>query len=138
MTGKVTSFYLNDSSNRIYCHTDYVSDTAALYGECIRGYHNEGKYYLTQNETDLAYYKKRMQRLFSKAKPLMKTYRTADKDAFFCFEDSEALSGGTRFNILSCLSIRYLKMFWKVCWKTILLEKKTRQMSETICSGKGK
>ena len=105
MTGKVTSFYLNDSSNRIYCHTDYVSDTAALYGECIRGYHNEGKYCLTQNETDLAYYKKRVQRLFSKAKPLMKTYRTADKDAFFCFEDSEALSGGTRFNILSSLPI---------------------------------
>ena len=105
MTGKVTSFYLNDSSNRIYCHTDYVSDTAALYGECITGYHNEGKYCLTQNETDIAYYKKRMQRLFSKAKPLMKTYKTEDKDAFFCFEDSEALSGGTRFNILSSLPI---------------------------------
>ena len=105
MTGRVTSFYLNDSSNRIYCHTDYVSDNAVLYGECIRGYHNEGKYCLTQNETDLAYYKKRVQRLFSKAKPLMKTYKTEDKDAFFCFEDSEALLGGTRFNILSSLPI---------------------------------
>ena len=103
MTGKVTSYYLTDPSNRIYCHTDYVSDTAVLSGECIRGFHDEGKYCLTQSETDLAYYKKRVQRLFSKAKPLMKTYRTEDQDAFFCFEDSEALSGGTRRNILSSL-----------------------------------
>lgn len=103
MTGKVTSFYLTDTSNRIYCHTDYMSDTAALSGECIRGYHDEGKYCLTQNEADLVYYKKRAQRLFSKAKPLMKTYRTEDQEAFFCFEDSEALSGGTRRNILSSL-----------------------------------
>ena len=103
MTGKVTSYYLTDSSNRIYCHTDYVSDTAALSGECIRGFHGEGKYCLTQSETDLTYYKKRVQRLFSKAKPLIKTYRAEDQDAFFCFEDSEALSGGTRRNILSSL-----------------------------------
>ena len=105
MTGKITSFYLPDVSNRIYCHTDYVSDNAALYGECIRGYHNEGKYCLTQGETDLAYYKKRVRRLFSKAKPLMKTYRTENQDAFFNFEDSEVLSGGTRCNVLSSLPI---------------------------------
>ena len=105
MTGKVTSFYLPDASNRIYCHTDYVSDTAVLYGECIRGYHNEGKYCLTQSEIDLAYYKKRVRRLFSKAKPLIKTYRAENQDAFFHFEDSEVLSGGTRCNILSSLPI---------------------------------
>ena len=105
MTGKVTSFYLPDASNRIYCHTDYVSDTAVLSGECIRGYHNEGKYYLTQSQTDLAYYKKRVRRLFSKAKPLMKTYKAEDRDAFFHFEDSEGLSGGTRINVLSSLPV---------------------------------
>ena len=103
MTGKVTSFYLNDSSNRIYCHTDYVSDTVALSGECIRGFHSEGKYCLTQCETDLAYYKKRSQRLFSKAKPLIKTFRAGNKADFYGFEDSEALSGETRRNILSSL-----------------------------------
>ena len=105
MTGKVTSFYLPDASNRIYCHTDYVSDTAVLSGECIRGYHNEGKYCLTQSQTELAYYKKRVRRLFSKAKPLMKTYRTENQEAFFHFEDSEVLSGGTRCNLLSSLPI---------------------------------
>ena len=105
MTGKVTSFYLPDTSNRIYCHTDYVSDTAVLYGECIRGYHNEGKYCLTQSQTDLAYYKKRVRRLFSKAKPLMKTYRTEDPDAFYRFEDSEVSSGGTRCNLHSSLPV---------------------------------
>ena len=103
MTGKVTSYYLTDSSNRIYCHTDYVSATAALSGECIRGFHDEGKYCLTQSEADLAYCKKRVQRLFSKAKPLMKTYRAENKAEFFSFEDSEVLSGGTRLNILSSL-----------------------------------
>ena len=103
MTGKVTSFYLTDSSSHIYCHTDYVSDTAVLSGECIRGFHSEGKYCLTQSETDIVYYKKRAQRLFSKAKPLMKTYRSENKAEFFSFEDSEALSGETRRNILSSL-----------------------------------
>ena len=105
MTGKVTSYYLPDASNRIYCHTDYVSDTAVLYGECIRGYHNEGKYFLTQSETDMAYYKKRVRRLFSKAKPLLKTYRTEDQDAFYHFEETEGLAGGTRRNLLSSLPI---------------------------------
>lgn len=105
MTGKVTSLYLPDASNRIYCHTDYVSDTVALYGECIRGYHNEGKYCLTQDETDLAYYKKRVRRLFSKAKPLMKTYRAEDRAAFYRFEDAEASSGGTRCNLHSSLPV---------------------------------
>ena len=103
MTGKVTSFYLTDTSNRIYCHTDYMSDTAALSGECIRGYHDEGKYCLTQNEADLVYYKKRAQRLFSKAKPLIKTFRAGNKADFYGFEDSEILSGGTRRSILSSL-----------------------------------
>lgn len=105
MTGKVMSFYLPDASNRIYCHTDYVSDTTVLYGECIRGYHNEGKYCLTQSEVDLAYYKRRGQRLFSKAKPLVKTYRAEDQYAFFCFEDVESTSGGARCNIFSSLPI---------------------------------
>ena len=105
MTGKVTSYYLPDASNRIYCHTDYVSDTAVLYGECIRGYHNEGKYFLTQSETDMAYYKKRVRRLFSKAKLLLKTYRTEDQDAFYHFEETEVLTGGTRRNLLSSLPI---------------------------------
>ncbi len=105
MTGKVTSFYLPDASNRIYCHTDYVSDTAVLYGECIRGYHNEGKYCLTQSDTELAYYQKRIRRLFSKTKPLVKTYRTEDKEAFNHFENSEGLSGGARINVLSSLPV---------------------------------
>ena len=105
MTGKVTSFYLSDASNRVYCHTDYASDNVVLYGECIRGYHDEGKYCLTQDETDLAYYKRRVHRLFSKAKPLVKTYRTEDQESFFSFEESEALSGGTRCNMLSSLPI---------------------------------
>ena len=105
MTGKVTSFYLPDASNRIYCHTDYVSDNVALYGECITGYHNEGKYCLTQSETDLDYYKRRARRLFSKAKPLVKTYRAENQESFFNFENSEVLSGGTRYNLHSSLPI---------------------------------
>ena len=105
MTGKVTSFYLPDASNRIYCHTDYVSDNAALYGECITGYHNEGKYCLTQSETDLDYYKRRAQRLFSKAKPLVKTYRAENQESFFNIENSEVLSDGTRYNLHSSLPI---------------------------------
>ena len=45
------------------------------------------------------------EQLLELAKPLMKTYRTEDQDAFFRFEDSEGLSGGTRCNLLSSLPI---------------------------------
>lgn len=101
MTGKISPYYLNYQDESIFCHTDYSAPMIALSGECIRGFHNEGKYYLTQNRKEIAYYRKRAEHLFSKAKPLMEIYQLDDQEKFYSFEDAAASSGGTRRNILS-------------------------------------
>ena len=59
-----------------------VSGSAALTGEAIRGYHNEGKYYLTKNKEEIAHYQKYAERLLSKASPLMEIYRKEHSRSF--------------------------------------------------------
>ena len=59
MTGQVSPYFLKGLQNNIYCHFNYVSGTVALYGECINGYHDKGKYTLTTCKTDISYYKEK-------------------------------------------------------------------------------
>ncbi len=75
MTGQISPHYLKDYKNSIYNHLDYVSGNVALTGECIKGYHNKGMYYLTTNKAEIRYYKEKTNLLLKKAKPLMKIYR---------------------------------------------------------------
>lgn len=75
MTGQVSPYYLKDIKNSIYNHLDYVSGTSALTGECIKGYHDKGMYYLTTNKNEIKYYREKSNLLLKKAKPLMKIYR---------------------------------------------------------------
>ena len=56
MTGQVSPYYLKDIKNSIYNHLDYVSGTSALTGECIKGYHNNGMYYLKTSKNEIRYY----------------------------------------------------------------------------------
>ena len=85
MTGQVSPYYLKNTVNSTYCHFNYVSGTVTLSGECINGYHNEGKYTLTTNKTDLIHYKTKAKRLISKATPLMEIYRKENTNAFNAF-----------------------------------------------------
>lgn len=105
MTGHIFSYYLEGNNNLIYCHTDYVSGETALSGECLRGYHKEGKYYLTQEKQELEYYHKRASRLLSKAQPLMRTYRAEQSEAYQTFENTASLLDGERHYILSSLPL---------------------------------
>ena len=75
MTGQISPYYLKDSKNSVYNHLDYVSGNVALTGECIKGYHNKGMYYLTTNKNEIEYYKEKSDLLLKKAKPLMEIYR---------------------------------------------------------------
>ena len=75
MTGQISPYYLKGSPGNIFSHFLKVSGTAALSGEAICGYHSEGRYYLTKNKEEVAHYRKRADRLLSKASPLMKIYR---------------------------------------------------------------
>lgn len=105
MTGQVSPYYLTGVQNSVYCHFNYVSGTVALTGECIKGYHNKGKYHLTSNKTDVAYYKTKSECLLNKAKPLMDIYRVENGNAFDAFISSDESIKGNRRRILSSLPI---------------------------------
>ena len=75
MTGQISPYYLKDFKNNIYNNLNYVSGVAALTGECIKGFHNKGMYYLTTNKNEINYYKEKANLLLKKAKPLMQIYR---------------------------------------------------------------
>lgn len=76
-----------------------------LLGECINGYHDKGKYHLTSNKTDVAYYKEKSKCLLNKAKSLMDIYRADSKESFNAFVLSDANIKGNHRRILSTLPI---------------------------------
>lgn len=91
--------------NNIYCHFNYVSGVAALYGECINGYHDKGKYALTTNKNDISYYKAKAQCLLSKATSLMDIYKENSQNAFNAFLSSSVKTKASRRRILFSLPI---------------------------------
>lgn len=105
MTGQVLPYYLKGKHNSVYCHFNYVSGQAALNGECIQGHHDEGKYYLTKNKEEIAYYRKKADRLLEKAHPLMEIYRSDAEKQFQTFLNTDAQMEGIRHNILSSLPV---------------------------------
>mgnify|MGYP004643516491 FL=1 len=94
MTGQVSPYYFKESKNNIYGHLNYTSGNYALYGECIKGYHDKGKYYLTSNSKEIEYYKNKTNYLLKKATPLMEIYTEKDKDLYqtFLLNDSKIKS----------------------------------------------
>lgn len=101
MTGQVSPYHLPNITTNIYHHFNYVSGSVALTGECIDGYHDNGKYYLTSNKEEVAYYKKKSANLLSKAKSLMDIYRSESKDKYHDFEAAFTAEAGTRHFMLS-------------------------------------
>lgn len=105
MTGQISPYYLKGLQNSVYCHLDYVSDTAALSGECISGYHSDGSYYLTNNRSEVAYYRKRADMLLKKAYPLMDIYRKENETAFRLFIEKEVNASSNLRSIFSSLPV---------------------------------
>lgn len=105
MTGQVSPYFLKGLQNNIYCHFNYVSGSVALYGECINGYHDKGKYTLTTNRTDISYYKTKADCLLKKANPLMEIYKEDSKNAYSVFLSSSVNLKANRRRILSSLPI---------------------------------
>ena len=98
MTGQVSPYYFKESKNNIYGHLNYTSGNYALYGECIKGYHDKGKYYLTGNSKEIEYYKNKTNYLLKKATSLMEIYTEKDKDLYqtFLLNDSKIKSNRQR------------------------------------------
>lgn len=101
MTGQISPYYLKDIQNNVFLHLLKVSGTAALTGEAISGSHSDGKYYLTKNKDEVAYYRKRVEALLNKAHPLMNIYRKENAGDFNAFLLSDCETEGKRRNILS-------------------------------------
>ena len=74
MTGQVSPYHFPGYKNTTFRQLNYCSGAAALHGECIEGFHGDGKYYLTNNKTELSYYKKKCENILANAKPLMDIY----------------------------------------------------------------
>ena len=99
MTGQISPYYLKDSRNNVYNHFNYVSGTVALTGECIKGYHNKGMYYLTTNKNEIRYYKEKSDLLLKKAKPLMEIYKENNIREYKLFlkKDENIICDRTRY-----------------------------------------
>lgn len=110
MTGQVSPYHLKNAPAEVYQHLNYSSGYMALTGECIDGYHAEGKYYLTSNKEEVAYYRKKCDRLLSKALPLMDIYTENEKAKFREFILTTTDSIGERRNILSSLPLYTMPM----------------------------
>ena len=105
MTGQVYPYYFKGLQDNIYCHFNYVSGTVALFGECINGYHNKGKYTLTTNKNDISYYTTKSKILLNKATPLMEIYKKENKNLYSSFITASINVRGNRRRISSSLPI---------------------------------
>lgn len=105
MTGQISPYYLKNDKNTIHQHLNYVSGAVALTGECIKGFHNNGKYYLTNNKKEISYYKQKSDLMLKKANHLMDIYKEEDKKKFNIFLSSDEKEKGDRKRILSSLPI---------------------------------
>lgn len=85
MTGQVTPYHLEDYENQVFHQLNYCSGSAILYGECIDGFHDKGRYYLSNNKADLTYFHDKASALLSHAKPLMDIYTSTGKGKYLSF-----------------------------------------------------
>ena len=105
MTGQISPYYIKGVHNAVFGHLLFTGGTAALSGECIMGCHEHGKFYLTNNKTEVAYYRTRAEDLLSKASPLMDIYRSESESRYRSFLQTDAETPGSRRSILSALPL---------------------------------
>lgn len=108
MTGQISPYYLKSAENTTFLHLLKVSGAAALTGEAITGHHADGRYYLTKNKNEVAYYKKRADDLLANAFPLMEIYRNDSNRKLDTFLQSDISTDGNRRTILSSLPLHTL------------------------------
>ena len=134
MTGQVSPYFLKGLQNNIYCHFNYVSGAAALYGECINGYHDKGKYALTTNKNDISYYKTKAQCLLSKATSLMDIYKEDSQNAFNAFLSSSVKIKASRRRILFSLPIHTIsnKLLFKILKHNNVSAENIKTIQETV------
>lgn len=85
MTGQVSPYHLEGYKNNVFHQLNYCSGSAALFGECIDNYHNQGRYFLSSNKHDIAYYRTKTDNLLKHAKPLMNIFNFSRAKEYISF-----------------------------------------------------
>lgn len=101
MTGQIEPYYFKAPRGGVFLHFLRVSGTAALTGEAVSGHHSEGRYYLTNNRAEVAYYRRRADALLENAKPLMEIYRADVASWLNAFLLADSRTPGRRRCVLS-------------------------------------
>lgn len=101
MTGQIEPYYFKAPRGGVFLHFLRVSGTAALTGEAVSGHHSEGRYYLTNNRAEVAYYRRRADALLENAKPLMEIYRADVASRLNAFLLADSRTPGRRRCVLS-------------------------------------
>ena len=105
MTGLISPYYLKNVQNNTFLHLLKVSGSAALSGEAITGYHENGKYYLTKSKREVEYYQRRAEELLKNADSLMDIYRSEREAELNTFLISDTRKSGKRRSIRSTLPL---------------------------------
>ena len=101
MTGQIEPYYFKAPQGGVFLHFLRVSGTAALTGEAVSGHHSEGRYCLTNNRAEVAYYRRRADALLENAKPLMEIYRADGASRLNAFLLADSRTPGRRRCVLS-------------------------------------
>ena len=105
MTGLISPYYLKNAPNNTFLHLLKISGSAALSGEAITGYHENGKYYLTKSRREVEYYQRRADELLKNADSLMDIYRSEREAELNTFLISDTRKSGKRRGIRSTLPL---------------------------------
>ena len=130
MTGQISPYYLKNPNTVVYHHLNYVSGAAALAGECINGYHDDGKYYLTNVRQETAYYRTKANHILSKAYPLMEIYTEKSKDRFYDFLANEAQKEGKYSDLYASLPLYTIsdELFQNILKRNHVAEEKQQML----------
>ena len=105
MTGQISPYYLKNTQSNPFLHLLKVSGSAALSGEAITGYHENGKYYLTKSKREVEYYHRRADELLKNADSLMEIYRSDREAELNTFLIADTRKSGKRRGIRSTLPL---------------------------------
>lgn len=134
MTGQVSPYYLTNSQSNVCCQLNYVSGKYALNGECVKGFHNDGKYYLTGNAAEVSYYKNKAKLILGKANSLMDIYTNNNESLFKTFIFNYSKLDGHRKRFLASLPISTIseEFLLKILKRNKLSEKEISDITKNI------
>lgn len=105
MAGQVESYCIYQSRQNNFCNGIRVSGAVALREGAVKGFDDDGKYYVTEKKEEVAYYNKQIRNLLSRAESLIKIYREEDREEFAAFLREDEKKQGKRRNILPSLPL---------------------------------